>query len=159
MTGINFVTTILKIRAPGMSYMRMPMFCWTALAASLLIVAAFPILTATLAMLTLDRYLGFHFFTNTAGGNLMMFMNLIWAWGHPEVYILVLPAFGIFSEVISTFSGKPLFGYRSMVAATLVICLVSFMRLAAPFLHHGGGRRRQRGVRHHRPASSRWRPA
>jgi cytochrome o ubiquinol oxidase subunit 1 len=132
MTGINFVTTILKMRAPGMSYMRMPMFCWTALASNLLIVAAFPILTATLVMLTLDRYLGFHFFTNEAGGNMMMFVNLIWAWGHPEVYILVLPAFGIFSEVISTFSGKPLFGYRSMVAATLFICLVSF----TVWLHH-----------------------
>jgi cytochrome o ubiquinol oxidase subunit 1 len=132
MTGINFVTTILKIRAPGMSYLRMSMFCWTALAANLLIVAAFPVLTATLAMLLLDRYLDFHFFTNTAGGNMMMFINLIWAWGHPEVYILVLPAFGIFSEVISTFSGKPLFGYRSMVAATLFICLVSFM----VWLHH-----------------------
>ncbi|MBV9319498.1 MAG: cbb3-type cytochrome c oxidase subunit I, partial [Mycobacterium sp.] len=132
MTGINFVTTILKIRAPGMTYLRMTMFCWTALAANLLIIAAFPILTATLVMLTLDRYLGFHFFTNEAGGNMMMFINLIWAWGHPEVYILVLPAFGIFSEVISTFSSKPLFGYRSMVAATLFICLVSFM----VWLHH-----------------------
>ena len=132
MTGINFVTTILKIRAPGMTYLRMTMFCWTALAANLLIVAAFPILTATLSMLTLDRYLGFHFFSNEAGGNMMMFVNLIWAWGHPEVYILVLPAFGIFSEVISTFSRKPLFGYRSMVAATLFICLVSFM----VWLHH-----------------------
>ncbi|HEY1543055.1 MAG TPA: cbb3-type cytochrome c oxidase subunit I [Xanthobacteraceae bacterium] len=132
MTGINFVTTILKIRAPGMSYLRMSMFCWTSLAANLLIVAAFPILTATLAMLTLDRYLGFHFFTNDGGGNMMMFINLIWAWGHPEVYILVLPAFGIFSEVISTFSGKPLFGYRSMVAATMFICIVSFM----VWLHH-----------------------
>jgi cytochrome o ubiquinol oxidase subunit 1 len=132
MTGVNFVTTILKMRAPGMSYLRMTMFCWTSLAANLLIVAAFPILTATLAMLSLDRYLGFHFFTNEAGGNMMMFVNLIWAWGHPEVYILVLPAFGIFSEVISTFSGKPLFGYRSMVAATLFICLVSFM----VWLHH-----------------------
>ncbi|HET6183927.1 MAG TPA: cbb3-type cytochrome c oxidase subunit I [Acetobacteraceae bacterium] len=132
MTGINFVTTILKMRAPGMSYLRMPMFCWTALCSNLLIVAAFPILTATLAMLTLDRYLGFHFFTNTDGGNMMMFINLIWAWGHPEVYILVLPAFGIFSEVISTFSGKPLFGYRSMVLATLGICIVSFV----VWLHH-----------------------
>ena len=131
-TGINFVTTILKIRAPGMSYFRMPVFCWTALAANLLIVAAFPVLTATLAMLLLDRYLDFHFFTNTAGGNMMMFINLIWAWGHPEVYILVLPAFGIFSEVISTFSRKPLFGYRSMVMATMFICLVSFM----VWLHH-----------------------
>jgi cytochrome o ubiquinol oxidase subunit I len=132
MTGINFVTTILKIRAPGMSYTRMPMFTWTALAANLLIVAAFPVLTATLAMLALDRYLGFHFFTNTAGGNMMMFINLIWAWGHPEVYILVLPAFGIFSEVFSTFSSKPLFGYRSMVMATMAICLISF----TVWLHH-----------------------
>jgi cytochrome o ubiquinol oxidase subunit I len=131
-TGINFVTTILKTRAPGMTYLRMPIFCWTALASMLLVVAAFPVLTATLAMLILDRYIGFHFFTNEAGGNMMMFINLIWAWGHPEVYILVLPAFGIFSEVISTFSGKPLFGYRSMVFATLFICLVSFM----VWLHH-----------------------
>ena len=130
--GINLVTTVLKIRTRGMSYLRMPMFCWTTLATNLLIVAAFPILTATLAMLLLDRYLGFHFFTNEAGGNVMMFMNLIWTWGHPEVYILVLPAFGIFSEVISTFSGKPLFGYRSMVAATMAICILSFM----VWLHH-----------------------
>jgi cytochrome o ubiquinol oxidase subunit 1 len=132
LTGVNFVTTILKLRAPGMSYLRMPMFCWTSLAANLLIVAAFPILTATLAMLLMDRYFGFHFFTNEAGGNVMMFMNLIWAWGHPEVYILILPAFGIYSEVISTFSRKPLFGYRSMVAATMVICILSFM----VWLHH-----------------------
>ena len=132
LTGINFVTTVLKLHAPGMTYMRMPVFCWTTLAANLLIVAAFPILTATLAMLTLDRYLGFHFFTNEAGGNMMMFMNLIWAWGHPEVYILILPCFGIFSEVISTFSGKPLFGYRSMVMATMAICVVSF----TVWLHH-----------------------
>ena len=132
MSGINLVTTILKIRAPGMSYFRMPMFCWTALGSNMLIVAAFPILTATLAMLTLDRYGGFHFFTNEAGGNMMMFVNLIWAWCHPEVYILILPAFGIFSEVISTFSGKPLFGYRSMVAATLFIVVVSFF----VWLHH-----------------------
>jgi cytochrome o ubiquinol oxidase subunit 1 len=132
LTGVNFVTTILKMHAPGMTHMRMPMFCWTALASNLLIVAAFPILTATLAMLLLDRYLGFHFFTNTDGGNVMMFMNLIWAWGHPEVYILILPAFGIFSEVVSTFSGKPLFGYRSMVMATMAICLLSF----TVWLHH-----------------------
>ncbi|HEX5280542.1 MAG TPA: cytochrome o ubiquinol oxidase subunit I [Micropepsaceae bacterium] len=132
MTGVNFVTTILKTRAPGMTYMRMTMFTWTALAACLLIVAAFPVLTATLAMLTLDRYAGFHFFTNEAGGNAMMFVSLIWAWGHPEVYILVLPAFGIFSEVVSTFSHKALFGYRSMVAATMVICIVSFL----VWLHH-----------------------
>ena len=132
LTGVNFVTTILKTRAPGMGYTRMPMFCWTALATSLLIVAAFPILTATLGMLSLDRYLGFHFFTNDAGGNAMMFINLIWAWGHPEVYILILPAFGIFSEVVATFSAKPLFGYRSMVIATMAICLLSFI----VWLHH-----------------------
>jgi cytochrome o ubiquinol oxidase subunit 1 len=130
--GINLVTTVLKIRTRGMNYLRMPMFCWTTLATNLLIVAAFPLLTATLAMLLLDRYLGFHFFSNEAGGNVMMFMNLIWAWGHPEVYILVLPAFGIFSEVVSTFSGKPLFGYRSMVLATMAICVISFM----VWLHH-----------------------
>src|SRR5689334_11295808 len=132
MTGINFVTTILKTRTRGMSYLRMPMFCWTSLAANLLIVAAFPILTATLAMLLLDRYLDFHFFTVDLGGNPMMYVNLIWAWGHPEVYILILPAFGIFSEVVSTFSGKPLFGYRSMIIATMVICILSFM----VWLHH-----------------------
>jgi cytochrome o ubiquinol oxidase subunit I len=132
MSGINLVVTILKMRAPGMTYLRMPMFCWTALASNLLIVAAFPILTATSGMLILDRYLGFHFFTNEAGGNVMMFMNLIWAWGHPEVYILILPAFGVFSEVISTFSGKPLFGYRSMVMATMGICVLAFM----VWLHH-----------------------
>jgi cytochrome o ubiquinol oxidase subunit 1 len=132
LTGINFVTTILKLRAPGLGYMRMPVFCWTALASNLLIVAAFPVLTATLAMLILDRYLGFHFFTNDGGGSAMMFINLIWIWGHPEVYILVLPAFGVYSEVIATFARKPLFGYRSMVAATLGICLLSFM----VWLHH-----------------------
>jgi len=132
LTAVNFVTTILKIRAPGMSYMRMPVFCWTSLAANLLILAAFPVLTATYAMLMLDRYLGFHFFTNDGGGNSMLYMNLIWVWGHPEVYILALPAFGIFSEVASTFSGKPLFGYRSMVFATMAICIISF----CVWLHH-----------------------
>jgi cytochrome o ubiquinol oxidase subunit 1 len=132
LTGVNFVTTILKIRAPGMTLTRMPIFCWTALASSLLMVAAFPILTATFAMLLLDRYLDFHFFTDSGGGNSMMYMNLIWAWGHPEVYILILPAFGIFSEVISTFSGKPLFGYRSMIIATMAICVLAFM----VWLHH-----------------------
>ncbi len=132
LSGVNLVTTVLKIHAPGMTYMRMPMFCWTTLAANLLIIAAFPILTATYAMLLLDRYLGFHFFTNTGGGNVMMFMNLVWAWGHPEVYILILPAFGVFSEVVSTFSGKPLFGYRSMVMATMAICILAFM----VWLHH-----------------------
>ena len=132
LSGINLTTTILKLRAPGMGYGRMPVFCWTALASNLLIVAAFPILTATFAMLLLDRYVGFHFFTNDGGGNPMMYVNLIWGWGHPEVYILILPAFGVFSEVIATFSSKPLFGYRSMVLATMAICVLSFM----VWLHH-----------------------
>jgi cytochrome o ubiquinol oxidase subunit I len=132
LSGVNFVTTILKMRAPGMGYMRMPVFCWTALASNLLIVAAFPVLTALFAMLLLDRYLGFHFFTVDAGGNAMMYVNLFWVWGHPEVYILVLPAFGIFSEVAATFSGKSLFGYRSMVLATMAICVLSY----TVWLHH-----------------------
>ena len=148
LTGVNFVTTILKMRAPGMSYMRMPVFCWTALASNLLIVAAFPVLTALFAMLLLDRYLGFHFFTVNAGGNAMMYVNLFWVWGHPEVYILVLPAFGIYSEVSATFSGKPLFGYRSMVFATIVDLRARLLGLAASLLHHGRQRQRQRHLRH-----------
>jgi cytochrome o ubiquinol oxidase subunit I len=132
LSGINLTTTILKIRAPGMGYARMPVFCWTALASNLLIVAAFPVLTATFAMLLLDRYCDFHFFTNDLGGNPMMYVSLIWIWGHPEVYILILPAFGVFSEVVATFSGKPLFGYRSMVLATMAICVLSFI----VWLHH-----------------------
>ena len=148
LTGVNFVTTILKIRAPGMTLMRMPIFCWTTLASNLLIVAAFPILTATLAMLLLDRYLGFHFFTNEAGGNVMMFMNLIWAWGHPEVYILILPAFGVFSEVISTFSRQaavrlPVDGHGDDGhLRPFLHCVV------ASLLHHGRRRRRQRDFRY-----------
>jgi cytochrome o ubiquinol oxidase subunit 1 len=132
LTGVNFVTTILKLRAPGMTYFRMPVFCWTALATNMMIVAVFPILTATFMMLLLDRYLGMHFFTNDAGGNSMMYVNLFWAWGHPEVYILILPAFGVYSEVVATFSGKGLFSYRSMVLATLGICILSMM----VWLHH-----------------------
>lgn len=132
LSAINLVTTILKLRAPGMSYGRMTVFCWTALASNLVMLAVFPVLTATLAMLTLDRYLGFHFFTNDGGGSAMMFVNLIWIWGHPEVYILVLPAFGVYSEVVSTFSSKPLFGYRTMVIATMAICILSCM----VWLHH-----------------------
>src|SRR5579859_311923 len=132
LSGINLITTILKMRAPGMEMGMMPVFTWTALGSNMLIVASFPILTATFAMLMLDRYLGFHFFTNDAGGSPMMFINLIWCWGHPEVYILVLPAFGVFSEVIATFSGKPLFGYRSMVVATMAITILAFI----VWLHH-----------------------
>lgn len=131
-SGVNFLVTILKMRCPGMTLMKMPIFCWTALVAMILVIFAFPILTATLAMLTLDRYLGMHFFTPGFGGNPMMYVNLIWAWGHPEVYILILPAFGIFSEVVPTFSGKRLFGYASMVWATIVIGFLSFI----VWLHH-----------------------
>ncbi|MDE2463395.1 MAG: cytochrome o ubiquinol oxidase subunit I [Alphaproteobacteria bacterium] len=130
--GVNMITTILKMRAPGMTMMRMPIFTWTALCSNMLIVAAFPALTATLAMLALDRYLGMHFFTAAAGGNPMMYINLIWIWGHPEVYILVLPCFGVYSEVVATFSGKPLFGYKSMVYATVCITILSFV----VWLHH-----------------------
>ena len=132
LTGVNFIATILKMRAPGMTLMRMPVFTWTALCTNILIVAAFPVLTVSLALLTLDRYLGMHFFTNGLGGDPMMYINLIWIWGHPEVYILVLPAFGIFSEIIATFSGKRLFGYTSMVFATMAIALLSFL----VWLHH-----------------------
>lgn len=132
LSGINFVVTIVKMRAPGMSMMKMPVFTWTALCTNILIVAAFPILTATLGLLSLDRYLDMHFFTNSAGGEAMMYTNLIWIWGHPEVYILILPMFGVFSEVISTFSGKRLFGYSSMVYATAAITLLSYL----VWLHH-----------------------
>lgn len=132
LTGVNFIATVLKMRAPGMKLMQMPIFTWACTWANILIVASFPILTGALAMLTLDRYLGFHFFTNDLGGNAMMYINLFWAWGHPEVYILVLPAFGIFSEVISTFSGKRLFGYTSMVVASGAISILGFI----VWLHH-----------------------
>ncbi|MBX4906719.1 MULTISPECIES: cytochrome o ubiquinol oxidase subunit I [Rhizobium] len=132
LSGINLIATIVKMRAPGMTFMKMPVFTWTALCTNVLIVASFPILTATLALLSLDRYAGTNFFTNDLGGNPMMYINLIWIWGHPEVYILVLPAFGIFSEVVATFSGKRLFGYASMVYATCVIMILSYI----VWLHH-----------------------
>jgi cytochrome o ubiquinol oxidase subunit I len=132
LSGINLIATIVKMRAPGMTMMKLPVFTWTTLCANVLIVAAFPVLTATLALLSLDRYVGTHFFTNDLGGNPMMYINLIWIWGHPEVYILVLPAFGIFSEVVSTFCGKRLFGYASMVYATVVITILSYL----VWLHH-----------------------
>ena len=132
LSGINLIATIVKMRAPGMTMMKMPMFTWTSLCTNVLIVASFPILTATLALLTLDRYVGTNFFTNDLGGNPMMYVNLIWIWGHPEVYILILPAFGIFSEVVATFSGKRLFGYASMVYATVVIVILSYI----VWLHH-----------------------
>ena len=132
LTGVNFFVTIVKMRAPGMTWMRVPIFTWTILCTAILIMAAFPILTVTFGMLSLDRYLGMHFFTNELGGNQMMYVNLIWAWGHPEVYILILPAFGIFSEVVPTFSQKRLFGYKAMVYATVCITVLSFV----VWLHH-----------------------
>jgi cytochrome o ubiquinol oxidase subunit 1 len=131
-SGINFFVTIFKMRCPGMTFMKMPVFTWTALCSNILIIISFPMMTAALALLTLDRYLDFHFFTNGGGGDPMMYVNLIWAWGHPEVYILVLPVFGVFSEVTSTFSRKPLFGYGTMVYATCAITLLSFV----VWLHH-----------------------
>lgn len=132
LSGVNLIVTIVKMRAPGMSLMRMPIFTWTALCTNILIVASFPVLTAVMTMLTMDRYLDFNFFTNDFGGNPMMYVNLIWIWGHPEVYILILPLFGVFSEVTSTFCGKRLFGYSSMVYATMVITILSYI----VWLHH-----------------------
>lgn len=132
MTGINFFVTIWKLRAPGMTWMTMPIFTWTILVTTVLIMLAFPVLTVLLALLALDRTLDFHFFTNHLGGNLMMFTNLFWIWGHPEVYIVILPAFGIYSEVTATFSRKALFGYTSMVYASLAIATLSFV----VWLHH-----------------------
>ncbi len=130
--GINFLVTIMKMRCPGMTLMKMPIFVWSAFCTMALVVLAFPVLTATLVMLTLDRYLGMHFFTADGGGNPMMYVNLIWAWGHPEVYIIMLPAFGVFSEVVPTFSEKRLFGYASMVWALIMITVLSYL----VWLHH-----------------------
>jgi cytochrome o ubiquinol oxidase subunit I len=132
LSAINFLTTIFKMRAPGMTLMKMPIFVWSVIASMSLVAFAFPILTATLAMLGLDRLMGMHFFTSDAGGNPMMYINLIWAWGHPEVYILILPAFGVFSEIVATFSSKKLFGYASMVWAIAGITFLSFL----VWLHH-----------------------
>jgi cytochrome o ubiquinol oxidase subunit 1 len=132
LSGINFLVTILKMRCPGMTFMKMPIFVWSTLCSMVLVIFAFPILTATLFLLTLDRYFEMHFFTASHGGSPMMYINLIWAWGHPEVYILILPAFGIFSEVVPTFSEKRLFGYVSMVWALIIITFLSFV----VWLHH-----------------------
>ncbi len=132
LTGINFFVTIIKMRAPGLKLMRMPLFTWTALTTNALIVLSFPALTVALLLLTLDRYLGMNFFTNLLGGNVMLYNNIFWMWGHPEVYIVILPAFGIFSEVVATFSRKQIFGYHSLVYATAVIMILSF----TVWLHH-----------------------
>jgi len=130
--GINFVVTILKMRAPGMSLMRMPMFTWASLMGMILVISIFPILAMTMILLTLDRYLGMHFFTLDNGGNAMMYWNLIWMWGHPEVYVLIIPVFGIYSEIVSTFAQKKIFGYTSLVVAVGGITLLSF----SVWLHH-----------------------
>lgn len=132
LTGINFLVTIVKMRAPGMTWMRLPVFTWTTVATSILIVAAFPVLTAALVLLTMDRYADTAFFLAEAGGNAMFYINVIWIWGHPEVYILILPMFGVFSEVVPTFSRKPIFGYTSMVYATMAIVILSYI----VWLHH-----------------------
>ena len=132
LSGVNFLVTILKMRCPGMTLMRMPIFTWTALCTMVLVILAFPVLTVTLAMLLFDRFLGMHFFTSDFGGDPMMYINMIWMWGHPEVYILILPAFGVFSEVVATFSKKKLFGYATMVWATASITILSFV----VWLHH-----------------------
>ena len=132
LTGVNFFTTIVKMRAPGMTFMKMPVFTWTIFCTSVLIMLSFPILTVALGLLGLDRYLGMHFFTNDGGGNQMLYLSVIWGWGHPEVYILVLPAFGAFSEITQTFSRKPLFGYNTMVYATCSIMVLSMV----VWLHH-----------------------
>lgn len=137
--GINFIVTVFKMRCPGMTFMKMPIFVWTTFSSMVLIALAFPILTVALALLALDRLLGMHFFSQFAGGNMMMYINLIWAWGHPEVYILILPAFGIFSEVVATFSQKKLFGYGTMVYATLVITFLSFIVWVHHFFTMGSG--------------------
>ena len=132
LTGINIAVTIYKQRAPGMTLYAMPLFTWTALCTAIVMVFAMPPLTVATLQLALDRYLGFHFFTNGLGGNQMNFANLFWLFGHPEVYILILPAFGVFSEVFSTFSGKALFGYKSLVWATMSIAFLSFL----VWVHH-----------------------
>jgi cytochrome o ubiquinol oxidase subunit 1 len=139
LSGVNFFVTILKHRAPGMTFMRMPIFVWSVLVTTVLIMIAFPMLTASLALLSLDRLMGMHFFTSMGGGNPMMYINLIWAWGHPEVYILVMPAFGIFSEVVATFSRKKLFGYKTMVIALVAIMFFSFVVWQHHFFTMGAG--------------------
>ncbi|WP_147532767.1 cytochrome aa3 quinol oxidase subunit I [Bacillus marasmi] len=139
MTGINFIVTILKMRTKGMTLMRMPMFTWTSFIASVIIVASFPIFTVALALMTFDRIFGTHFFTLSGGGLDMLWANLFWLWGHPEVYIVVLPAFGMFSEVISTFSRKTLYGYKSMVVSIVAIAVLSMLVWVHHFYTMGAG--------------------
>lgn len=139
MTGINFIVTILKMRAPGMTLMKMPMFTWSSLITNIIIVFAFPVLTVALAMGTMDRLFATNFFTTENGGMDMLWANLFWIWGHPEVYILILPAFGIYSEVISTFARRNLYGYKSMVGSMVIISLLSFTVWVHHFFTMGQG--------------------
>ncbi|UJX41172.1 cytochrome o ubiquinol oxidase subunit I [Desulfovibrio sp. JY] len=132
LTGVNFLVTVLKMRAPGLRLMRLPLFTWTSIFTNVLLIFSFPVLTVALALVALDRYLGMHFFSNGFGGNMMLYTNLFWTWGHPEVYIVILPAFGVFSEVVATFSSKRIFGYTSLVYATAAIMFLSF----AVWVHH-----------------------
>ncbi|MHB1531338.1 cbb3-type cytochrome c oxidase subunit I [Acidithiobacillus sp.] len=130
--SINLIATIVKMRAPGMTWLRLPIFTWASLSANLIALTSFPVLMVSLAFLGLDRYLGTHFYTSGMGGNLMLYNDLFWVWGHPEVYFLILPAFGMMSEIIPTFSEKPLFGYVTMVIASFAIAGVSW----GVWLHH-----------------------
>ncbi|MBP9852956.1 cbb3-type cytochrome c oxidase subunit I [Candidatus Saccharibacteria bacterium] len=139
LSAINFLVTIIKERCPGMTWMRLPVFVWSVFVTVILMLAIFPILTATLFMLSLDRTLGMHFFTAGLGGNAMMYINLIWAWGHPEVYVLVMPAFGMYSEIVATFARKKLFGYTSMVWALMLITVLSFLVWGHHFFTMGAG--------------------
>ncbi len=139
MSGINFFVTIIKMRCPGMTFMKMPIFTWTAFCSSILVMLIFPVLTVGLALLGLDRYLDMHFFTTSGGGDQMMYVNLVWIWGHPEVYVLVLPAFGVYSEIVATFARKALFGYKTMVWATAAITFLAFIVWAHHFFTMGAG--------------------
>jgi cytochrome o ubiquinol oxidase subunit 1 len=130
--GINVACTLYKFRCPGMTWLRMPLFCWTSLCTAILMIFAMPALTVATLLLAADRYAGMHFFTDDLGGNMMNYVNLFWLFGHPEVYILILPAFGVYSEVISAFSSKELYGYISLVIATCAIAVLSF----TVWLHH-----------------------
>ncbi len=139
LSGVNFFATIIKCRAKGMSFMKMPIFVWSVFVTTVLIMISFPMLTASLGLLSLDRLAGMHFFTSDMGGNPMMYINLIWAWGHPEVYILVMPAFGIYSEIVATFARKRLFGYKTMVWALVAIMFFSFIVWQHHFFTMGAG--------------------
>ena len=130
--GVNFIMTILKMRAPGMTLMKMPLFTWMSLYSMIMVLAIFPILSATTALLWFDRTMGMNLFTADNGGNLMMYMNLIWAWGHPEVYVLILPIYGIYSEIVSTFSGKRYHAYKATVVAGALVTFFSML----VWVHH-----------------------